>query len=232
MNGATSLTIQGLSGGYGSGIVLREFSESATAGEVVCVLGRNGVGKSTLLKLVAGFLKSASGSITLQGRDLNGISPARRVAAGLSYGPQERVVFDDLSVAENLTLMQRRGNVARFAPYFDSFPRLAERLSQHAGTLSGGEKKLLSFVRVLSEGTAFVLFDEPTEGVQYENVMRMADLINARKRAGTAFIIVEQNLGFVEAIADRIVILDHGDIVLRGTAGSISREDIINHITV
>lgn len=227
-----ALTIQGLSGGYGSGIVLRGFSESVSAGEAVCVLGRNGVGKSTLLKLVAGFLKPASGSIVLRGRDLAGVGPARRVGAGLSYGPQERVVFDDLSVAENLTLMQPRAVMKPFAPYFGAFPRLAERLGQHAGTLSGGEKKLLSFTRVLSEETGLVLFDEPTEGVQYENVVRMADLINARKRGGTAFVIVEQNLGFVEAIADRVIVLDHGEVVLRGAAGSVSREDIVKHITI
>lgn len=232
MTGAPSLAIQSLSGGYGSGIVLRDFSEEVTAGEAVCILGRNGVGKSTLLKLVAGLLKPASGSVVLNGRDLAEISPARRVGAGMSYGPQERVVFDDLSVAENLTLMQRRADIAPFALYFEAFPRLSERLSQHAGTLSGGEKKLLSFTRVLSEQTGFVLFDEPTEGVQYENVMRMADLIKARKRTGTAFIIVEQNLGFVEAVADRLVILDHGEVVLRGYASSVSRDDIIKHITV
>ncbi len=141
-------------------------------------------------------------------------------------------MFDDLSVGENLTLMRDTRSLAAFEPYMDVFPRLRERVGQHAGTLSGGEKKLLSLVRGLGEDNPLMLVDEPTEGVQYENVLRMADLINARKAKGTAFIVVEQNLGLVEAIADKLIVLDHGSVVLEGRANEVRRDDILRHLVV
>lgn len=225
------LEISNLTGGYGDGIVLRNFTQSLIAGQVVAVLGRNGVGKSTLLKLVSGALKPSGGHITVAGGDITGLGAAATISRGMSYAPQERVVFDDLTVAENLTLMRKTRSLDPFEHYLAVFPRLRERLRQHAGTLSGGEKKLLSLSRTLAEDKQIVLLDEPTEGVQYENVVRMAGLIAARKAAGTGFLLVEQNLGLVDAVADRIVILDHGDIVLEGESSKISANDIATHLT-
>ncbi len=224
--------IDRLCGGYGSGLVVREASIAVGRGEAVCLLGRNGVGKSTLVKLACGFLRPESGTVKLAGREITGQPPSNNRGAGLTYCPQERVVFDDLTVAENLTLMREDRRLDAFDRFFEVFPRLSERRRQHAGTLSGGEKKLLSFARGLSEGADMVVIDEPTEGVQFENVVRMADLIQSHKQAGMSFLVVEQNLTLVERVADRIVIMDHGEVVYSGAAADIGRDDILAHLTV
>jgi len=224
--------IQNVSGGYGSGRVVREVSISIGRGEVVCLLGRNGVGKSTLAKLACGFLRPMSGAVRLAGVEITGKRPSENLTRGLTYCPQERVVFDDLTVAENLSLMRTNRRLDEFEPYFRVFPRLSERRGQHAGTLSGGEKKLLSFVRGLSERSDINVIDEPTEGVQFENVLHMADLILSHKKAGASFLVVEQNLAFVDRVADRIVIMDHGEIVLSAAASEVDRQDILAHLTV
>lgn len=232
MTGDRRLAFDDLTGGYGSGIVVRGISGAVAQGQVLCVLGRNGVGKSTLLKLLMGYLRPAGGSLRLGDEDLTALSPSERVRRGLSYCPQERVVFDDLTVAENLTLMGRSRSLAPFEHYFGVFPRLKERLRQHAGTLSGGEKKLLSLVRGLAEERPVVLLDEPSEGVQYENVQRMAELITERAGRDTAFVVVEQNLTLVDAIADHIIVMDHGESVLAGRAQDLDRAEILRHLTV
>lgn len=231
MTGAV-FEIDRVSGGYGSGLVVRDVSISVGRGEAVCLLGRNGVGKSTLVKLACGFLRPAGGVVRLAGREITGRQPSANRLAGLTYCPQERVVFDDLTVAENLTLMRDNRRLDDFEPYFKAFPRLSERRRQHAGTLSGGEKKLLSFARGLAEDSQMVVIDEPTEGVQYENVVLMADLVVSHKRAGRSFLIVEQNLTLVERVADRIVIMDHGEVVYSGSGADIGRDEILAHLTV
>jgi ABC-type branched-subunit amino acid transport system ATPase component len=224
--------IDHVSGGYGLGLVVRNVSLSVTPGEAVCLLGRNGVGKSTLVKLACGVLKPTSGTVRMARAEITGQQLSDNRAAGLTYCPQERVVFDDLTVAENLTLMRANRRLDDFDGYFRVFPRLSERRRQHAGTLSGGEKKLLSFVRGLAEQSTMVVIDEPTEGVQFENVERMMDLIVARKQEGTAFLIVEQNLTLVERVADRIVIMDHGEVVYSGDAADVARDEILAYLTV
>ncbi|MBH5397233.1 ATP-binding cassette domain-containing protein [Bradyrhizobium sp. CNPSo 4010] len=224
--------IQNISGGYGSGRVVRDVSISIARGEVVCLLGRNGVGKSTLAKLACGFLRPMSGAVQLAGVEITGKRPSENLTLGLTYCPQERVVFDDLTVAENLSLMRTDRRLDEFEPYFRAFPRLSERRGQYAGTLSGGEKKLLSFVRGLSEGSAMMVIDEPTEGVQFENVVRMAELMLAQKEAGASFLVVEQNLTLVDRVADRIVIMDHGEVALSAAASELDRQQILAHLTV
>jgi len=224
--------IDTISGGYGSGLVVREVSISVGRGEAVCLLGRNGVGKSTLVKLACGFLRPASGAVRLAGREITGRPPSYNIGAGLAYCPQERIVFDDLTVAENLTLMRNNRKLDGFDRFFQVFPRLLERRRQPAGTLSGGEKKLLSFVRGLAESASMVVLDEPTEGVQFENVVCMADLIQSHKQVGTSFLVVEQNLTLVERVADRIVIMDHGEVVYSGGAAHITRDEILTYLTV
>ena len=178
------LAFENLTGGYGSTTIVRDLAGAAVAGEVLCVLGRNGVGKTTLMKLLTGYLPCTRGRVLLDDAPITALDPAARRRAGISYCPQERPVFDDLSVRDNLTLMrdepQARAVRAAISIAFRSSER---RLAQHAGTLSGGEKKMLSFVRGLAEDQPVILLDEPSEGVQWENILHMEALI-AEKKCG------------------------------------------------
>ena len=215
MSGALRLDVAGLSGGYGDIIVVDDLSLGIAAGETLCVTGRNGVGKSTLVRLITGSLTPASGSARFNGRDVTAAPAHARARLGMGYAPQEGVVFDTLTVAENLTLHLPDRSLERYGALFKSFPRLSERLMQRAGTLSGGEKKILSFCRALAEDTQLVILDEPTEGVQPENIALMAEAITGAKAAGRSFLIVEQNLSLVEAVADNALLMDHGECVYR-----------------
>lgn len=229
---ANALAWQDLCGGYGDTQVLRPLSGEVQPGQVLAVLGRNGVGKSTLLKLLSGALPQLGGQVWLHGQPL-GESPAhRRYRAGMVYLPQERVVFDSLSVKDNLCLHQSRGDLAAYEPMFEQFPRLKERLRVPAGLLSGGEKKLVAFARCLTSPAQVVLLDEPSEGVQEENIQRMSALIQAQCQDGKAFVLVEQNLSFAAPLLHQVIVLDHGDVVLSGNQASASRAEIMRHLTV
>jgi branched-chain amino acid transport system ATP-binding protein len=229
---APRFSFANVTGGYGGTTIIRDLSGAVAAGEVLCVLGRNGVGKTTLMKLLCGYLRCLGGHVLLDGRSLDGLDPATRRGAGLTYCPQERPVFDDLSVRDNLTLMRASRQLAPFRSFFDRFPILERRLTQHAGTLSGGEKKILSFVRGLAEDQPLVLLDEPSEGVQWENILHMEAAIAEKKARGTAFIVVEQNLSFAERIADRYLVMDQGRAMLEGTRATIDRAGILAHLHV
>jgi ABC-type branched-subunit amino acid transport system ATPase component len=218
------LQFDGLAGGYGDTVVLRDISAAVGNGEVLGVLGRNGVGKSTLLRLLMGYLQPSAGTIHWRGESLASVAVHARRRAGISYAPQEGVVFDHLSVRDNLTLHRSNRRLDDYEELFAAFPRVAERLSQRAGDLSGGEKKLVSFCRVLAERAPLSLIDEPTEGVQQENLEHMARLLRQRQEAGAAFIIVEQNLGFLMGTMQQVLALDHGECVLSGEALEFSRE--------
>jgi branched-chain amino acid transport system ATP-binding protein len=226
------LAFKNITGGYGSTIIVRDLTGAANSGEVLCVLGRNGVGKTTLMKLLLGYLSCPSGEILLDGKPMSQLDPSARRRSGMTYCPQERVVFDDLSVRDNLTLMREDRELTAFRRYFDRFPILERRLTQHAGTLSGGEKKILSFVRGLAEDQPAILLDEPSEGVQWENILHMAAAITEKKSVGAAFIVVEQNLAFAERVADRYLIMDQGRMVLEGSSSSITRDQILSHLHV
>jgi branched-chain amino acid transport system ATP-binding protein len=227
---APRLAFEEVTGGYGSTVILRGLSGRVAPAEALCVLGRNGVGKSTLMKLLFGYLPCRSGGVLLDGRPVHPLEPSAHRRAGMSYCPQERPVFDDLTVGDNLTLMRADRGREPFRPYFDRFPILERRLAQHAGTLSGGEKKILSFVRGLAEDQPVILLDEPSEGVQWENILAMEASIAEKKAAGTAFIVVEQNLAFAERIADRYLVMDQGRAVLEGSRAEIDRDRILAHL--
>jgi len=232
MSAFARLDFDGVAGGYGDADVVRGVSGAVAAGETLCVVGRNGVGKSTLLKLLFGELACRAGSVRFEGREVAALDASARRALGIGYCPQERPVFDDLSVRDNLTLMRADRSVDAFAPLFRRFPVLGRRLAQHAGTLSGGEKKMLSFARGHAEALPLWLLDEPSEGVQWENVVQMAELVDEAKAAGRALVVVEQNLAFAERIADRYLVIDQGRVVLEGRAGTIDRVRLLAHLHV
>ena len=232
MTPAPVFEFAGITGGYASSVVVRGLGGAVAPGEVLGVLGRNGVGKSTLLKLLHGFLPLRDGEIRHRGLDIRALAPAERSRRGITFAPQERIVFDDLSVRDNLWLMHPGRRLGDLEPYFQRFPRLRERLGQSAGTLSGGERKLLSFVRAFAEDASLMLLDEPSEGVQRENVEHMIALIKARQTAGTAFVLVEQNLAFAEAVVTRYLVLDQGRAVLAGERDAVTREAIVAHLGV
>jgi len=229
---APRLQFDGVTGGYGDSDVVRAMSGQVMAGEVLCVIGRNGVGKSTLLKLLFGLLPCRSGRIAFEGQALERVEASQRRRLGLSYCPQERSVFDGLSVRDNLTLMRADRRLDAFEPLFERFPILKRRLGQHAGTLSGGEKKLLSFVRGLSEAQPLLLLDEPSEGVQWENILHMVDLLQAARSHGASFVVVEQNLAFAERIADRYLVVEQGRTALEGRRDEIDRARLLSHLHV
>ena len=225
------LSFAGVTGGYGATTVVRGVGGAVAAGEACCVLGRNGVGKTTLMRLLTGHLPLQSGTVDFAGRSLDGLAPDRRHRLGLVYCPQERPVFDNLSVRDNLGLMEPF-DAHRHAPLLAAFPILEARMDQSAGTLSGGERKILSFVRGVAETGQLLLLDEPSEGVQQENVERMAGFLREAKAAGRALLVVEQNLAFAREIADRVMVMDHGAVVLAGAAADITEDTLAAHMQV
>lgn len=226
------LRFDDLSGGYGATTVVRSISGLVEAGQALCVLGRNGVGKTTLMRILSGHLPAASGNVSLEGADISADPPHQRRQRGLIYCPQDRPVFDNLTIKDNLTLSHGGGTLDRYGPFFAAFPILERRLRQLAGTLSGGERKILSFVRGLSEDGPLLLLDEPSEGVQHENIDRMTDFIARAKSAGRGLLIVEQNLAFALQVADTILVIDHGEAVLEGRAADITQQEILTHMHV
>jgi branched-chain amino acid transport system ATP-binding protein len=232
MTAAQRLAFDAVAGGYGGVDVVRGVSGAVGPGEVLCIIGRNGVGKSTLLKLLFGPLRCSAGSVRFEGATIDALESWQRRALGISYCPQERSVFDELSVRDNLVLMRADRGLEPFAPLFERFPILGRRIDQHAGTLSGGEKKILSFVRGMSEAQPLLLLDEPSEGVQWENIVRMSDAIIEGKVRGRSFVVVEQNLAFAQRIADAYLVIDQGRVVLEGRRAAIGRAQLLAHLHV
>ncbi len=219
---APMLEVEGLTAGYGRTVVLRDVSLALGQGEILAVLGKNGMGKSTLLKTVMGFLAPMAGSVSLEGRDVSGQPPHLTARAGVAYTPQEYTIFQDLTVEENLrlgvpddTTFAERAEMLR-----DHFPRMLERSRQRAGTLSGGEQKMLIMSRALLARPRLMLIDEVSEGLQPSMINRMAEVLTrVREGFGTSILIVEQHLAFALSIADRYAVLKLGEIVEEGEAG-------------
>jgi len=229
---APLLSLENVTAGYGDLTILRDISLSVKQGEVLCISGRNGVGKTTLTRVISGILTPMSGVIKMQGQDISALPPHALQHRGLSYAPQDSVTFAPLSLRENLTLHLQDHKLDRYASLFHRFPRIQERLDQTAGTLSGGERKILAFCRVMAEGGQLICLDEPTEGVQPENIAHMAAEIRASADAGCGLIVVEQNLSLIEQVADRVILMDHGKIIHEQPKGPTLRAEILDKLKV
>lgn len=229
------LAVEDLSSGYGSSIVLRQVSLAIEAGSIFALVGKNGMGKTSLLKTIMGFLSPRSGRVSLDGRDITHDAPHRRRDLALAYAPQDRALFQDLSVRDNLRLGlgSDRAFETRFAEVAGAFPFLAERLRQRAGTLSGGEQKMLIIARGLMARPRIFLLDEVTEGLQPSIVDRLAAVLTqARQAQGMAMLVVEQHLPFVLSIADRYAVLERGEIVASGAVDAAAGTEIGRHMSL
>jgi branched-chain amino acid transport system ATP-binding protein len=225
-----ALELVNLTSGYGSSTVIHGVSLQVGPGEIVALVGKNGMGKSSLLKTILSFLPAWDGAVRLDGRDVTRLAPFRKRALGLAYAPQEQALFQDLSVRDNLRLglSDDRGFEARLADINDWFPVITARLHQRAGTLSGGEQKMLIVARGLIAEPRLFLLDEVTEGLQPSVVDRLAEVLAAvRRDRGTAMLVVEQHLSFVLGLADRFAVFKRGEVVDTGSVdvGSAARID-------
>jgi urea transport system ATP-binding protein len=233
---AAALELQGVSSGYGEALVVRDVALEIRPGEIVALLGKNGMGKSTLLKTVMGFLPLRSGAIRMAGEDVTGELPHRIARRAIAYTPQEQALFQDLSVEENLQLAVRDGSRLRtgLSRVSEIFPFIAQRLKQRAGTLSGGEQKMLLIARALMSVPRLLLVDEITEGLQPSVVQKLATVLKGeRERAGTAMLLIEQHVAFALEVADRYAVLKLGEIVDRGAVGDRGVEERIGaHLSV
>ena len=218
---AELLTVSGLSAGYGRAVVLSDVAFRLGEGEALAVLGRNGVGKTTLIDSLVGVTRRFAGSISLGGREIATLSPEARAAAGIGWVPQERNVFRSLTVQENITAVARPGPWTLDRIY-GLFPRLKERRSQPGGSLSGGEQQMLAIGRALALNPRLLLLDEPTEGLApiiIEELLRaLRRLFVEEKMAG---IVVEQHAHKILPITDRAIVLDRGRIVFEASSASL-----------
>ncbi|GAA5515057.1 vitamin B12 import ATP-binding protein BtuD [Deinococcus carri] len=215
------LTVQHLRAGYGSATALEDASLVVRPGEVVAVLGRNGMGKTTLLTTLMGWRKPMGGTITLNGQDVTGLRPSALSAQGLALVPQGRRVLAELTVDEELRLAARPGKWT-LPRVYETFPRLLERKNSLSTTLSGGEQQMVAIGRALLQNPTVMLLDEPTEGLSPLMVTVVRDVLLTLRESGETILLAEQNLDLALAVADRVYVLDHGAIAFDGDAAHLA----------
>ena len=236
------LEIRGLDAAYGESQILWQVSLDVPAGSVVCLMGRNGVGKTTLLRAIMGLLPARAGRIAFDGVELTGRRPEERVVAGIGYVPQGREIFPNLTVRENLRigLLGRRSSRRRAVSglpddvdgVLDLFPKLKSLLGRKGGVLSGGEQQQLAIARVLLASPTLLLLDEPTEGIQPSVILQIEDAIERIKGQGISVLLVEQYLEFAWRLASSYAIMRKGTIVSRGATADLRHDMVREHLTV
>jgi branched-chain amino acid transport system ATP-binding protein len=222
------LSVSNLHAHYGQSHVLQGVTFHVQSGSISTILGRNGSGRSTTLKAVMGILLPSAGSIKLNGIELAGLSPTRIARNGVAYVPEDRLVFPNLSVHENLVIglqEPRPGAPVWTVPeMFDYFPRLRERRNQLAGTLSGGEQQMLTLCRSLLGNPLIMLIDEPTEGLAPQIVAQLRDVLLAIRSRGVTILLVEQKLTMALQISDNVLLMGHGQIVYSGNVATFEQD--------
>ena len=222
------LQIRDLHAGYGATPILFGVSLEVQEGEAVALLGKNGMGKSTLMKTAMGFIKPTRGTIDFEGSDLTRMTPHEIARRGVGFVPENRRVFPGLTVLENLELglsavphlsagLRRK----RFDEVFGHFPLLHERIDQHAKSLSGGEQQMLAIARVMMAGARLILMDEPTQGLAPALIRHIRDMIRELKRLRVTVLLVEQNARVALSVCDRGYIMEKGSIVFQGPSAEL-----------
>jgi branched-chain amino acid transport system ATP-binding protein len=225
------LSVDNLHAGYGNIRVLRGVSLHVKSGEIVGVLGRNGMGKTTLIRCLSGLLPVTSGSVRLGDREITPLAPHQRARLGLTTVVEGRGIFPRLTVRDNLEMGRvaaGRANKSRLDDVTAYFPRLAERMSQTAGTLSGGEQQMLAIGRALMTNPSIMLLDEPSDGVMPALVRRIGEiLVEINRREGVTIVIVEQNVPMVFSMTDHCLIIEKGAVVAEGARQEIAASDVM-----
>jgi branched-chain amino acid transport system ATP-binding protein len=217
---------------YGKIEALKGVSLQAEGGKITCLLGPNGAGKTTLMMSIAGILRPRRGSIKLEGAELVGLSPAKIVSRGVALVPENRLVFPEMSVRENLLAgaYQRREKseiAADMERMYARFPRLKERREQLAGTLSGGEQQMLAVARALMSRPRMLLMDEPSLGLAPLIVAEIFDIVAALNRDGTTILLVEQNAHMALKVAHQFFLMEQGRVTFQGTPGQLAEDEVI-----
>jgi ABC-type branched-subunit amino acid transport system ATPase component len=223
-----ALELDGLRAGYQGSTIVRGISLTLGVSEILAVVGRNGVGKTTLIKAIMGLVPLTAGVVRLGGKDMTGLDATQRARNGMGYVPQGRGIFTRLTVAENLKMGSLVGGTGKSNAeiVYQWFPILKKRQKQRAGTLSGGEQQMLSIGRVLSGKPSVLILDEPSEGVQPSIVDQIAEVIRDRNRDGLPVIIVEQNIDMLEELAHRCVVLEKGAVTAELTPADLAKPEI------
>lgn len=225
------LEVRGLHAYYGQAHILFDLTLDVGAGEVVVLLGRNGAGKSTTLKSIAGLLGVRHGSVHFQGERIDGLEPFAIARKGLGYAPEDRRIFTELSVLENLEVGRQAARTGvpawDFASLGRLFPNLAEMPHRPGGRMSGGEQQMLTIARTLMGNPLCILLDEPSEGVAPVIVDQMAAAIAELKRQGVAVLLSEQNLHFAQEVGDRAYIIEKGRIAFQGSMAALRSNDTV-----
>lgn len=218
------IELSGLTAGYREAVVINDLSLSIGKGEALALLGRNGVGKSTLLATLMGLTTTFKGSVRLNGAEIGALAPHQRNAAGLGYVPQEREIFHSLTVHQNLQVAARPGQWDLAAVY-RLFPRLDERRANFGNQLSGGEQQMLAMGRALVGNPSLLLLDEPLEGLSPIMMDVLLDATRVLKEAGQTLVLVEQHAHMALEVTDRVVVLDRGRIVHEGASSALLQDD-------
>ncbi|MDO8065856.1 urea ABC transporter ATP-binding subunit UrtE [Janthinobacterium sp. SUN206] len=231
------LEVQQLNQYYGSSHTLRGINLSARKGECLALLGRNGVGKTTLLKCLMGVLPVAQGQVVFNGRDITKLAPHARAKLGIAYVPQGRDIFARLTVEENLLMgmaVRRGRQAARIDPHvYELFPVLKEMLQRRGGDLSGGQQQQLAIARALLAEPQLIIFDEPTEGIQPSVIKDIGRVISLLKQRGDmAIVLCEQYFDFARELADEFIVLSRGSVVASGLAEQMDGEEVTRHLAV
>ncbi|UCV13727.1 urea ABC transporter ATP-binding subunit UrtE [Quatrionicoccus australiensis] len=229
------LKIDTLNQAYGGSHILRGLSFEVKTGEVTTLLGRNGVGKTTLLKSLMGLVKTKSGSITFDGKDITNLPPHERVKAGIGYVPQGREIFPRLTVEENLLmgLATKPGGTKIPERIFEMFPVLKQMMHRRGGDLSGGQQQQLAIGRALAMGPKLLILDEPTEGIQPSIIKDIERAIRMLAATGEmAILLVEQYYDFAEALADQYLLMERGEFIMRGRGETMPQDGVRQALAV